>query len=225
MINKKSYPQSSTGDLTGYPQDIHKQELKQNALFQKDKLSLKNSESKVIHRYSNSNKSNLYNIIREKKFSKISTISTSYPQSYPQGIKESEHKKFISFFFDAAQKVRKVKIIITGKDCKNLKRVLDLKIISEQELEQMAIYFLADWRFKKFAPSISTFLSAGIINGLIDNLSNRKEFWQELDGYLSLYNFRKQVENNDDLIKRINISKSLLLKKLGSFSGKTLDKK
>jgi DNA-binding transcriptional ArsR family regulator len=116
--------------------------------------------------------------------------------------KPSAHTQFIDFFFDSCRKVRKVKPIITGKDGKNLKRVLDLNIVSEQELEQIALYFLSDRYYRKFAPSISTFLSSGIINGLVDSLKNRETFWKELEGYLEKYT-DSEVIRSDDLALRL----------------------
>jgi biotin operon repressor len=97
------------------------------------------------------------------------------------------HKQFIEFWYETTQKTRRIKPIITGKDARNLKRVLDLGILRQYELEQLALYFLAHYSFQKFSPSIATFLSAGIINGLMDRMQNNQEFWRELDEFTIRY--------------------------------------
>jgi GTPase Era involved in 16S rRNA processing len=94
----------------------------------------------------------------------------------------SAHRQFMVFWNDEVARARGIKAIITGKDGKNLKRVIDLGV-SQQTLEQAAVYFLNDYGFRKFAPSISTFLSAGILNGLLDRMRNDPDFWKKLDGY------------------------------------------
>ncbi len=72
--------------------------------------------------------------------------------------------------------------ITTGKDGRNLKRVLDLGV-PEIKLEQAALYFLCNYSFQKFSPSISIFLSTGIINGLLNRMKNDADFWKDLNGY------------------------------------------
>jgi len=99
----------------------------------------------------------------------------------------SAHTQFIRFFHDTSNKTRGVKPIVTGKDARNLKRVLDMKLLTESEMEQLALYYLANRYYKKFPPAISTFLSAGILNGLINDLKNKEEFWKEVDGYTTQY--------------------------------------
>lgn len=94
---------------------------------------------------------------------------------------KSPHKKFIEFFYRETQRIRGIKPIITGKDAKNLKRIIDLGVVSIEDLEKMAVYFLMN--LKKFAPSISIFLSAGIFNGLMDKLRNDPEFWHSIENY------------------------------------------
>ena len=125
----------------------------------------------------------------QKKVSKESETKDN-----ASGSKEpSAHTLFIRFFDEQCRKVRGVKPIITGKDGRNLKRVLELNIVSEQELEQIALYFLSDRYYKKFAPSISTFLSAGILNGLVDSIKNRPTFWKEMDGYMQVFAKRPNI--------------------------------
>jgi len=130
---------------------------------------------------------------------------------YASGSKEpSAHSVFIKFFSEMCRKIRGFTPKITIRDGTNLKRVLDLTIVSEQELEQIALYFLADYRYRNFAPSISTFLSAGILNGLINDLKNRVTFWKELDGYLS--NFAdKPITQPDNFVQKLEEIKNALV--------------
>ncbi len=95
----------------------------------------------------------------------------------------SEHKKFVDFWFNEVTSARGIKPIITGQDGRNLKRILHAGV-NPTSLEQAAIYFLHNYSFKKFSPSISTFLSAGIINGLLNRMKNHPDFWKELDSYV-----------------------------------------
>lgn len=138
---------------------------------------------------------------------------------YASGSKEpSAHSKFIKFFHDTCLKVRNVKLIITGKDGQNLKRVLDYGCVQERELEQIALYFLSNRYYKKFAPSISTFLSAGIINGLADSLRNRPLFWKEMAEYEYKLGGKElkslPVEVKSDLGDRLLQTKQALLGKM-----------
>ena len=96
------------------------------------------------------------------------------------------HSAFVRFFYDTTQKTRGIKPIITGQDGANLKRILNSGI-DEMRLEQLATYFLADYSFKKFSPTISTFLSAGILTGLLNRANTEAEFWKKLDGYTLRY--------------------------------------
>ena len=118
--------------------------------------------------------------------------------------KLSTYQQFINFFYEITEKTRGIKPIITGKDGKNLKRVLKLNILSSTELEQLALYFLANSYYKKFAPSVSTFLSSGILNGLANSLKNREEFWKELDGYTQRYfQDSPEIKRSDHVERKI----------------------
>ncbi len=113
------------------------------------------------------------------------------------------HRQFIIFWNDEVQRARGIKPIITGRDARNLKRILDFGI-SRQTLEQSAVYFLRDYGFRKFAPSISTFLSAGILNGLLDQMKNRADFWKKLDDYAAKSNtkiYRSELSEQLEKLK------------------------
>jgi len=118
--------------------------------------------------------------------------------------KLSTYQQFINFFYEITEKTRGIKPIITGKDGKNLKRVLALNILNSTELEQLALYFLANRYYKKFAPSVSTFLSAGILNGLANSLKNREEFWKEMNQYTQQYfDDSPKIKRSDNIDRKI----------------------
>jgi len=129
-----------------------------------------------------------------------------------------EHNQFIQFWHETTQRTRGIKPIITGKDARNLKRVLDMEILSQNQLEQLAIYFLAHPSFRKFSPSIATFLSAGIINGLMNRAQNDSEFWREIDIFAARYIREpvKKIESNE-LVERLAKLKTELFKSQFSF--------
>lgn len=120
------------------------------------------------------------------------TMRSAEPTASGSKLKKGnpDHKKFLAFWDDVVPRARGrlVKAIYTGADMKNLKRILDLGI-EEQTLEQIALFFLADYSFKKFSPSISTFTAAGIITGLLNRMSrgNDPDFWKNLTRYMDQY--------------------------------------
>jgi len=79
--------------------------------------------------------------------------------------------------------VRKVTPTWSPKETMHLKRVLAMNLMSQTQIEQLMLYFLASPRFKKFGPSMSVFFSAGIFNGLMNAMENDPNFWKELDNY------------------------------------------
>lgn len=99
-----------------------------------------------------------------------------------------DHRTFLAFWDSMVLRTRGVKPIYTGADMRNLKRILDFGV-PEQDLEQIALYFLADYGFKSFSPSISTLCSAGIINGLLNRSKNGNdpEFWRNMNRYMDQY--------------------------------------
>lgn len=88
----------------------------------------------------------------------------------------------MDFWYENVKAARRIeKPIITGQDGKNLQRVL--KIIGAQTLEQLGVYFLNHPSFRTFSPSISTFLSSGVLNGLQNRIANDPNFWHDLSSY------------------------------------------
>lgn len=117
-----------------------------------------------------------------------STTTRTASPSAPEKKGNPDHKKFLAFWDETVPRTRGIKPIYTGADMKNLKRILDFGI-EEQTLEQIALYFLADYSFKAFSPSISTLLSAGIVNGLLNRSKNGNdpEFWKNMTRYMEQY--------------------------------------
>lgn len=108
---------------------------------------------------------------------RLEEIADSEAEPAPKKI--SEHRQFVTFFYETTMKVRGVKPVITGADGKNLKRVLDMKILTTIELQQAATFFLVDPQYRKFSPTISTFLSSGILTGIANTMKNRgSDFWK-----------------------------------------------
>lgn len=119
----------------------------------------------------------------------------------------SAHQQFIEFFSETAQRTRRVKPIITKVDEKNLKRMIDMGYVSQNELEQVALYFLGSRHYLQFSPSISVFLSAGLLTGLLNQMKNNEtEFWQTVDN-LAVKQKRHYGKAGTDLAERITCLK------------------
>ncbi|MCP6719713.1 MAG: replication protein [Patescibacteria group bacterium] len=153
---------------------------------------------------------------------KDKTLRTAEPiASKSKNLKENKrslHSQFIEFWHETTQRARGIKPVITGKDARNLKRVLDMGILNQYRLEQLAAYFLAHPTFRKFSPSIATFLSAGILNGLMNRMENDPNFWKELEVFAMRHlkppSFGKTFteENPSEMIERLARLKAKLFK-------------
>lgn len=135
------------------------------------------------------------NTTKETHLTKENNINTMQPAEpvAPDLEKKDEkkapsaHKEFMEYWHDLVPRTRGVRtVIITGADARNLKRVLELGV-EPTDLQKMALFFLADYSFKTFSPSISTFLSAGILTGLLNRTKNDPEFWKKLTNYQEQY--------------------------------------
>lgn len=94
---------------------------------------------------------------------------------------QSAHHRLIDVFHKATIHFRHIKPIWTSKEFAPLKRVLADAILTEDQIEQLIIFFLGAPHFKKFSPSMATFFSAGIFNGLMNTMKNDPEFWKIVD--------------------------------------------
>lgn len=133
------------------------------------------------------------------------------------GRPKSPHRQFVDFFVATVERTRGFKPPINGpRDGATLKRLLEHKGVSLDMLEKLALYFLASHRFEKVSPTISVFLSAGILTSLWNTMLNNPQFWKELDGYASAHmgkpstvdrsEFKGQLEELRNL--RAGLSKS-----------------
>lgn len=122
----------------------------------------------------------------------------------------SPHHRLIDFFDKATLKLRGVKVSWGGKDVAHLKRVLAHNVLTENQIEQLMVVYLAAPKYKKFAPTMSVFFSAGIFTGLMNDMQNSETFWKEVDMYTErLYGEQKRrviipMKNMTDLIAKIS---------------------
>ncbi len=109
------------------------------------------------------------------------------------------HKEFVKFWDEMVRKVRvkgflfNSEILFDKAGFRNLK--LALQVTSETTLERLGLYFLADPTFKKYPPSLKTFLSSGIMKGLRE-AQNKEGFCGRLDGYVSKYMGREHLKTS-----------------------------
>ena len=110
------------------------------------------------------------------------------------------HRRLIQFFHDTTLKSRGFKPTFSAIDGKRLKDVLALELVPEQDLEKFMLFFIAHHTFKTFTPSLTTFLSAGILNGMRNRILNDPKFYKELDDLAVRYypsNISKEVPVQD----------------------------
>lgn len=100
---------------------------------------------------------------------------------------KSNHRQLIEFYHDMTLRVRGFKPRISPKDAKQLKNILELNILSKEELEKLILYFIADPSYNNLGPSMATMFSSTVINSLINKLKNRTQFYKELEQYASRY--------------------------------------
>jgi hypothetical protein len=96
---------------------------------------------------------------------------------------QSPHHSLIKFFHEQTQTHRGVTLKWSPRDTAHLKRALQTGILTQSQLEQLMLYFLASPQFKRFTPSMATFFSAGIFNGLQNTMKNDPGFFKELYSY------------------------------------------
>ncbi len=100
---------------------------------------------------------------------------------------KSEHRQLIEFFSDTALKARGFRPKISPKDARQLKNILETKIMKQTDFEKVILYFLADRSYKNLGPSIATIMSSTVLNSLINKMKNRVQFYKELEGYATQY--------------------------------------
>ena len=138
----------------------------------------------------------------EKPSNKTKSIAPADAGATVDKKQHKPHTEFIEFWHNTVKQTRGIKPLIAPMDGKNLKRVLEMNILTPLQLQQLAIYFLAHGSFKSFNPSISVLLSNGILNGLMNRMQNDPNFWRELDSFSTHY-LRQPSKNNHALVDRL----------------------
>lgn len=137
---------------------------------------------------------------------------------------ESSHHRLIQFFHETTKKTRGIKPLWNPQDTAHLKRVLSLTILSEEQLEQLMLYFLASSKFKRYSPSMAVFFSAGIFNGLMNSMKNDPGFWKELDRYAAQFmgedhkRIPISLAKMTELIKELEVK--MTIKKQEAYAGR-----
>lgn len=103
-------------------------------------------------------------------------------------VNDSPFHVMVDMFHRAAQKYRGVKVLWTPKDFSRLKAVIGMGLLKPAELEQLCVYFLASPKFQSFTPSMSVFLSNGILTSLSNSIKNDRNFWKDMDNYMMTFN-------------------------------------
>lgn len=116
--------------------------------------------------------------------SRSSTTETTTETTHNTIARKTAHKDFVKWWDSMTLKTRKQKVDWSPSDFRNLK--IALVNNDKEKLEQLALYFLADAKFKAYAPTLRAFLSLGVMDAL-KNEQNREGFWHKVDGYAKRY--------------------------------------
>ncbi|HOB90312.1 MAG TPA: hypothetical protein PKG74_03230 [Candidatus Colwellbacteria bacterium] len=155
---------------------------------------------------------NIVSSILEEGAKKAAEIQ-DHDAGLPKKKEPSVHAQFMDFWYKLVLKTRGFKPQISPADGQNLKRVLQTGI-KPDVLEKIAVFFLADQSLKKFAPTLATMLSGGILNGLLNRMENDPEFYRNLNHYADLYLPRKENERPKEIpAVEIRSAISLLMNK------------
>ena len=186
----------------------------QLTLFDRPRMRKTHTEGQRVRKMrtqiSNTTKETL--ITKENTLQPAEPIATEKKANTPSK-PPSEHSQFVRFFYEATKATRGIKPIITGADAKALKRILDSGVPRET-LEQAAIFFLSDYSFKKFSPTIRTLLSAGIITGLLNRMRNGETFWKDLDRYAQARGIQQALAGDPKKIAEATTNLAALKAKL-----------
>lgn len=159
------------------------------------------------------NAPNLYTLLEVPKV--IQNPDTVLKSAKPMNSKINKDE-FINFFYEACQKTRGLKPVLSKKDFVRLAEVMKSDTLGQNELEQVALYFLACPEFAKFTPSLAVMFSGGILTGLMNTLLNDKAlFNKRMEDYVG--SLRKKdvvVELNNknnlaDMVKQLAFKLSI----------------
>lgn len=160
--------------------------------------------------------------VRATKETPSTEINTMQPENPAAPVEEKEKEKkkpsdhwiFMQWWGPMVERTRRIKPIITGSDGRNLGRILKGGV-PEQELERIALFFLADYSFREFSPSISTLCSAGVINGIMNRSKNDPEFWKKLNMYMDRY-FPREETKRDGGVESIQDAMKNMMKRFST---------
>lgn len=109
---------------------------------------------------------------------------------------ENPHRAFIRLWDELTRSTRGVAYIFHLGDAKALKWALGSGLLTVTQLEQLALYFLADSGYRKFGPSIRIFLSQGVLLSVMNDMQNRRDFWKKVEDYYVAYMKKPSPETN-----------------------------
>lgn len=109
---------------------------------------------------------------------------TTAETTYKDIVRKEAHKKFVAFFCEMAVTLRKNPATLDKAGFRNLR--IALKLIDEETLERLCLYYLADSKFEEYATDLKVFLSGGVMKALADQ--ERKDgFVKRMEGYMDRY--------------------------------------
>lgn len=135
----------------------------------------------------------------------MSAIASTPPAGYASTTKQRGNKEkqsragdapapnrfnqYVDWYAELATRARSLPLPlkVTKAGQSNLGRFLREKKPSWELMEQLALYFLAHHSFKKYGPGLETFLSSGIMNGLLNAARNDANFWKDIDALADRY--------------------------------------
>jgi hypothetical protein len=132
------------------------------------------------------------------------------------------HRQLVEFWSNTALKTHGIRPTISGKDAKNLQVILKAGFISQTNMEQIMLYFLASPSYRNVSPTISSMLHPTFLNSLRSKAVNRAQFHKELDQYVDRYlrnepqEVRQQYYADNDDEAKAPVSFADLIEKLKS---------
>lgn len=99
-------------------------------------------------------------------------------------LQRDQHKQFVAFFDKISKSARGKKPTYDAAGFRNLK--LALKVTDFYRLEQLALFYLADPAFKKYAVDLKTFLSGGMMKALGEQW-HKDGAMKRLNSYIDKY--------------------------------------
>lgn len=115
--------------------------------------------------------------------------------------RKNAHKNFVKWWNETTLSIRKVKVRWTPADFRNLKIILTT--VDPEKLEQLALYFLADSKFRKYTPTLRVFLSKGVMDAL-KKAQTYEGFWDTVYQYASRYLLHNAIATEKEFMNLTN---------------------